>query len=305
MKEDIKLIMYDIEQVESTSNYTIPYGVKMINAPFMWKNNYTGKGVVVAVIDTGCNTKHEALENQIIGGYNFSTDDNSNPKIYEDYQGHGTHVCGTIAANSNKVGITGVAPDAKLLVHKALDKNGTGSIEGLIKAINYAIAKKVDIISMSLGGTQNDNKLHKAILNAVNNDILVVCAAGNSGDNSISTNENNYPGSYKEVIQVGAIDKNKKTADFTNSNDTIDLVAPGVKIKSTYLNQGYATLNGTSMATPHVSGALALLIEWSKTEFGRKLTEAEYYAQLIKCTTNINTSRKLQGSGALYLDISK
>lgn len=304
MEDLIKLIPFNTDVVMSAISYTIPYGVSMINATNVWNMGYTGKGVVIAIIDTGCDTKHPALQGQIIGGRNFTPDDNSNPNIYEDYQGHGTHVAGTIAANTNKVGITGVAPDAKLLILKALDKNGSGTTKGIINAINYAISQKVDIISMSLGGPQDSKELHDSIISAVNDDVLVVCAAGNKGDSANpNTIERDYPGAYNEVIQVGAIDSNKRAASFTNSNDLIDLVAPGVGILSTYKNQSYATLNGTSMATPHVSGALALLIEWSKKEFGRKLTETEYYAQLIKCTLPLSMSRRLQGNGYLYLNI--
>ncbi len=164
------------------------------------------------------------------------------------------------------------------------------SMKWIIDAINYAISKNVDIISMSLGGPKDTKELHDAVINAVSKNILVVCAAGNRGDNGNSaTDEFDYPGSYDEVVAVGAIDKNKSIARFSNSNKFVDLVAPGVGILSTYKNKSYATLSGTSMATPHVSGALALLIEWANNEFERKLTETEYYSQLIKCTVPLDT----------------
>ena len=304
MNENLNLVPFTIESEVTDLAYTIPYGINMINATNLWAKGYTGKGVVVAIIDTGCDTKHPALIGRIIGGRNFTTDDNSNPNIYNDYQGHGTHVAGTIAGNTTKVGITGVAPDAKLLILKALDKSGSGRMEWIINAINYAVAQRVDIISMSLGGPQDTKELHDAVTKAVNNNILVVCAAGNRGDNAnANTDELDYPGAYDEVIVVGAIDSNKNIAAFTNSNKYVDIVAPGVNILSTYKNQTYATLSGTSMATPHVSGALALLIEWANKEFGRKLTEAEYYSQLIKCTVPLTFSRKLQGNGYVYLDV--
>lgn len=281
----------------------IPTGISIINAPAIWRKGITGKGVKIAVIDTGCDTKHADLVGQIIGGRNFTTEDNSNPNIYEDYNGHGTHVCGTIAAKSNNIGLIGVAPDAKLLVLKVLTKNGTGTVTSVINAINYAVSQKVNIISMSLGAPTNVPELYTAVKTAVDNNILVVCAAGNSGDNNALTNENDYPSAYNEVISVGAVDSIKRAAVFTNSNNQVDLVAPGVQINSTYMGNSYRILSGTSMATPHITGALALLIEWSNKEWNRALSETEIYAQLIKNTINLRIPRTIQGNGLLYLNI--
>lgn len=302
-KDTIKLVNYDIESTEAQAAAvsTTPYGISLTNAEYMWRNGYYGKDVVVAIIDTGCDTKHPDLQGRIIEGRNFTTDDNSNPLIYEDYNGHGTHVAGIICANNKSKGVLGIAPQAKLLILKALDKNGSGSYQGLMNALNYAISKKVDIISMSLGGPTDLPGLHDLIIKAINQNILVVCAAGNRGDNNYATQELDYPGSYEEVIEVGAIDQNKMPAFFSNSNQYVDLLAPGVQILSTYKNQSYIALSGTSMATPYVSGALALLIEWSKKEYGRRLSESELYGQLIKNTSIINFSRNIQGNGYLYL----
>lgn len=306
---EIKLIPFveDMQELklETINNTNVTTGIVMINAPYMWAKKYTGKGIVIAVIDTGCSTKHTALQGQIIGGRNFTTEDNSNPDIYEDYNGHGTHVCGTIAAKATAQGVVGVAPDSKLLVLKVLEKNGSGRLQSTIDAINYAVSKNVDIISMSLGSKSNDINLYNAINYAVSKNILVVCASGNEGDNNPNTYEYAYPGAYNEIISVGAIDDKKLAARFTNSNKEVDLVAPGVNILSTYLDNKYKSLSGTSMATPHVSGALALIKQWSKEEFKRDLSEAELYAQLIKNTTELNMKRTLQGNGMLYLKVLK
>lgn len=280
----------------------IPDGVKMINAPLMWSKGITGKDVKIAVIDSGCDMDHKDLQTRIIGGRNFTTEDNKNIDKYQDYNGHGTHVCGTIAASNDNYGVIGVAPDAKLLILKALDKNGSGSMKGIIDAINFAISQRVDIISMSLGTSEDIPQLHQAIKKAVDSNILVVCAAGNEGDSRSATDEFSYPAGYNEVISVGAVDYSKSAARFSNSNKEVDLVAPGVNIISTFLNGKYETLSGTSMATPHVTGALALLIEWSKKEFGRKLTEAELYGQLIKNTDTLPMLRTLQGNGFLFIN---
>lgn len=280
----------------------IPDGIKLMNIQYLWDKGYTGKGVKIAVIDTGCDPDHPDLKDRIIDGKNFTHDDKGREDKYDDYNGHGTHVAGTIAASNNKFGLVGVAPDAQLLILKGLGKNGGGSVTGIIRAIEYAIEQKVDIISMSLGMAADAKPLHDAIKKAVNNDILVVCAAGNEGDSDHKTDEYAYPAGYPEVISVGAIDYNKLTSGFSNSNKEVDVVAPGVDILSTYLKGQYAALSGTSMATPHVSGVLALLIEWSRDIYGRELLESELYGQLIKNTQVLDMDRKLQGSGLVYLD---
>lgn len=283
-----------------TQNGYLPMGVNMINAPYLWRNGYTGKDITIAVIDTGCCTNHPDLKNNIIGGKNFTTENNGNPNIYDDYNGHGTHICGTICANGR---IKGVAPNAKLLILKVLNKYGNGNLQSLVNAINYAINQKVDIISMSLGCPVDITEFHNAIKNAIANDIVVVCAAGNSGDGNSKTDEYDYPAGYNEVISVGAIDNTRLCATFTNSNKEVDCVAPGVGIVSTFLNNEYRSLSGTSMSVPHVTGAIALLKQWSTEEFGRKLSEVELYAQLIKNTVELNADRTLQGNGMVFLNL--
>ncbi|PFB77359.1 serine protease, partial [Bacillus thuringiensis] len=197
-----------------------------------------------------------------------------------------------------------------LLIVKVLGgPNGSGAYEWIINGINYAVnwrgpnGEKVRVISMSLSGKEDNPELHQAVKNAVNNDVLVVCAAGNGGDNNQNTDELSYPGAYQEVVEVGAVDLNKKIAVFSESNKNVDLVGPGVGILSTYKGGGYATLSGTSMATPHISGGAALIIKHceSNKEFDRTLSEDEIYAQLIKRTTALVDSKRLVGNGLLDL----
>ncbi|WP_019240920.1 MULTISPECIES: S8 family peptidase [Bacillus] len=299
MERLMHLFPYQLEEKEEVLS-ELPRGVELIQAPMLW-NKTKGKGITVAVLDTGCDVEHPDLKNRIIGGRNFTKDDRGNPEVFKDYNGHGTHVAGTIAAEENGSGVVGVAPEASLLIVKVLDKSGSGSYEGIINGILYAIEQKVDIISMSLGGPNDVQELHEAVKKATNQGILVVCAAGNDGDGDDSTDEYGYPGSYNEVISVGAIDLERRSSRFTNSNNEVDLVAPGEKIYSTFLNGTYKSLSGTSMATPHVSGALALLKNIENESFGRKLTEPELYAQLIKRTISVGYSAKLEGNGLLYL----
>ncbi|MYL35397.1 S8 family serine peptidase [Pontibacillus yanchengensis] len=301
-----QLIPFRVNEIHEQSN-EIPQGVKMIEAPSMWKHDVYGNGIVVAVIDSGCDVNHPDLRKAIIDGRNFT---GGNPRDVSDGNGHGTHVAGTIAASLNNKGVAGVAPSTKLLILKTFDENGNASYENIVKAVKYANkwrgprGERVRVISMSFGGSQNSAMLHRAIKNAVENDILVVCAAGNAGDGNEQTTEKLYPGYYKEVVQVGAVDFNGDMADFTNTNDEIDIVAPGVGIRSTYMNGQYATLSGTSMGTPHVAGASALLLEKNEQEFGRTLSEPELYAQLVKHTSPLGYSKRTEGNGLLTLGVS-
>lgn len=299
MEREMRLIPYQlIAEVEEVTE--VPDGVELIQAPKVWEKS-KGKGMTIAILDTGCDVTHPDLKDRIIGGRNFTDDDNGSPDVFKDYNGHGTHVAGTMAASENHAGVIGVAPEANLFIIKVLDKNGSGHYEWIINGINFAIEQKVDIISMSLGGPEDVPELHQAIQKAVENNILVVCAAGNEGDGQDSTDELGYPGSYNEVISVGAINLQRHSSEFTNSNNEVDLVAPGEEILSTFKDGKYAKLSGTSMATPHVSGALALIKDISNRSFERNLTGPELYAQLIKRTVPLGTSPKIEGNGMLYL----
>lgn len=297
----VHLIPYKLEN-QLFETHQIPEGIELIQAPAIWQAGYKGEDMVVAVIDTGCDAQHPDLEGRIIGGRNFTDDNNGDPENFTDYNGHGTHVAGTIAAINPGSGVIGVAPEAKLLILKALGgKNGSGEYEWIINAINYAASQNVDIISMSLGGPIDVTELHDAIKAAISNNILVVCAAGNEGDGDQHTEEFSYPAAYTEVISVGSINLQRKSSYFTNSNNEIDLVAPGEKIISTIPGGRYAVFSGTSMSAPHVAGALALIKKLTEKEFGRVLSEPELYAQLIKRTIPLGYPKSLEGNGLLYL----
>ena len=272
--------------------------LSITGADIFYNRGITGQDVTVAVIDTGL-AQHEAIpSNRIIGGRNFTSEGTIDD--YTDFNGHGTHVAGIIGAEENRY-FRGMAPKCKFLILKVLDRNGSGSSDALVRAVEYAVEQNVDIINMSLGTNVDDPSMRKAIQKAVAKNISVCCAAGNSGDGNASTMESDYPGAYEEVICVGAMTKQYSVAPFSNSNRFVDLVAPGKDILSTYLGNGYVSLSGTSMATPVVSGALALLLQYTKKEFGRRLLESELYGLLIKCTKTLKVERSLQGNGYLSL----
>lgn len=300
---EMSLVPFEIKEVIDQFS-EIPEGVKLMKAPEVWSESKQGSGVVIAVLDTGCQKDHPDLQDRIIGGRNFTADFNGDANNFDDNNGHGTHVAGTIAASENNQGVLGMAPQAKLLILKVLEGNGSGSIQGIVNAIQYAIdwkgtnGEKVRIISMSLGGPQGSQEFHDAIIRAINCGILVVCAAGNTGKQEVQ-----FPGAYNEVVGVGAVDLNKKFAYFSTMNNEVDVVAPGVDIISTYPGNKYAKLSGTSMATPHVTGAAALIINQCEKDFERTLTEVEIYAQLCKRTSTLGYKKMKEGNGFLDLTV--
>ncbi|RAP26427.1 hypothetical protein C2W64_01971 [Brevibacillus laterosporus] len=306
----IYLLPTFITEEEKRINEISPNGVNMVGAPSVWSKSEYGKGVVVAVLDTGCQLDHPDLQENIIGGRNFTSDYNNDPNNFSDNHYHGTHVAGIIASSFNGEGIIGVAPKASLLILKVLKGNGSGEYESVIQAIEYAIqwsgekGEKVRIITMSLGGTRKDLHLHKAIKRAILNEILVICAAGNDGDGNINTSEERYPSFYPEVVSVGAIDNNKNLAYFSNTNEEIDFVAPGVDILSTCPGSTYQTLSGTSMAAPHIAGAAALIVNAMEKKLNRSLTEKEIYQQLCSQSIYLGHGKKAEGHGLINFSLN-
>ncbi|WP_163581934.1 S8 family peptidase [Gracilibacillus saliphilus] len=302
------LIPYTIQSIEDSKNET-PEGIQLVQAPAIWEESSEGEGIIIAVIDTGIESDHPDLKERIIGGRNFTSDYNGDQDNYEDNNGHGTHVSGTIAASLDGEGVVGVAPKAKLLSLKALTGEGSGEYDWIIDAINYAVEwrgpnnERARVICMSLGGPNDVDEMHEAIQHAVNQDVSVVVAAGNEGDGDEETPEYAYPGAYTEVICVGAVDMELQLAPFSNTNKEVDLVAPGVEVLSTYIDNKFAKLSGTSMAAPHVAGALALLINLSEKEFDRSLVEPEIYAQLIRRTLPLDYQKTAEGNGFLLLNL--
>ena len=283
-------------------------GAKLIGADVFGEKGKYGEGIKVAIIDTGCDVEHPNLKDRIINVRNFTDDDRGSINNVTDYVGHGTHVAGIIGASDiGEKGIIGVAPKCDLMILKALTRSG-GKNSWIIEAIKYATSHNVDIINMSLGSTEPNAEMYKAIKRAIDKGICVVVASGNNGDNNFNTNELNYPASYNECISVGSVKYSKSNSRFSASNNEVDLVAFGEGynsrgILSCYPNGLYQELKGTSMATPFISGALALLKNWFRDEFRREPTESELYAQLIKRTMDLKLDKNIQGNGVLYLPI--
>ncbi|MBH0164084.1 S8 family serine peptidase [Fictibacillus sp. 7GRE50] len=204
---------------------------------------------VVAVIDSGVDYKHPDLAGQVTNGYNVYND-NTNPM---DRLGHGTRVAGIIGAGiTNGIGISGINSKVKIMPLKAGDGEGL-SLSDTVEAIYFAIDHGANVINMSYGSDQADILEYEAIEEAYNQGIVVVAATGN--ENS----EVNYPGAYPQVIAVGAVDQQLRVTDFSNKGNLVDLVAPGTSILSTNIKGTYDWGDGTSFATPMVSGAASYI----------------------------------------------
>lgn len=229
---------------------TLPWGIERVNSNYVW-GIATGSGVNVAVVDTGIDITHADLKANLKGGANFV----STASSYNDDNGHGTHVAGIIAASNNTVGVVGVAPQANLYAVKVLNKSGTGYISDIIAGIQWSVNNHMDIVNMSLGSNYPSDAFEAAINAASDAGVIIVAAAGN--DSSAV----DYPAAYAKTIAVSATGSNNILATFSSRGDQVDVSAPGVSIYSTYKGGTYATMSGTSMATPHVSGVIALMLQ--------------------------------------------
>jgi len=233
------------------------WGISALHIPNIWKNTQ-GENVTIAILDGGCDLNHCDLKNNLLPGFNILS-----PKKdpYDTEGEHCTHVTGIICAENNELGVVGVAPKCKVRVVQVLDKYGDGEIENVVKGIKWAIKQKVDIITMSLGTVEPFAPLRKAIREADKNGIPVFVSGGNMGksDNLL------YPANYPETISVCAIDKNFKRADFNNTGENLDFLAPGVDILSTFPKNNYGILSGSSMAAPFVAGLAALILSYKRS----------------------------------------
>lgn len=294
MKQDPRVLFISEDRPVKITAQSIPTGIKRIQANNSTTKSGNGSGSVntpVAIIDTGIQKKHPDLN--VVGGKDCVSKSNN----YDDGNGHGTHVAGTVAARDNAAGVVGVAPGTPLYAVKVLDSSGSGSTSSVICGIDWVTAnaatKNIKVANMSLGGVGTDDgncgllsldAMHNAICGSVNKGVTYVVAAGNEGINFASST----PAAYDEVLTVTAIsdfngqsgggasatcrsDVDDTAAEFSNYTTILNksdvnhtIAAPGTCINSTWINSNYNTISGTSMASPHVAGAVALCIASGK-----------------------------------------
>jgi subtilisin family serine protease len=271
LRRDPRVALVEPDQRVSMFEQSIPLGVNRVDGELSSAFSSGGMGAPsvdadIAILDTGIDLTHPDLnvynEKSFVLGTSSADDDN----------GHGTHVAGIAAAKDNDIGVVGMAPGARLWAVKVLDSSGSGSISDIIAGIDYVTehANEIDVVNLSFGCECNSPALDKAVNNAVGSGITFVVAAGN-GNKDVSMFS---PANNPDVITVSAIaDSDGKCgamgastkygdddtfASFSNYGSSVDIAAPGVGILSTYKDGKYATLSGTSMASPHVAGAAAL-----------------------------------------------
>jgi serine protease len=261
-----------------------------INAEAAWGYS-TGLGAVVAVIDTGVSSGSSDGIGSLTSGYDFVNSDSN----AADDNGHGTHVAGTIAqATDNSSGVAGLAYDATIMPIKVLDSSGSGYVSDTVLGINYAVTNGADVINLSLGSTSYSSAEAAAVANAYSNGVFVAAATGNSGGSSVD-----YPAAYSDAVAVGATRYGNTLASYSNRGSAVDLVAPGGDTSRDDNGDGYADgvlqetfsgstwsyyfFQGTSMATPHVAAAAAMLM-------AEGATNADAEAALTATATDLGSS---------------
>ncbi|MGW3690264.1 S8 family peptidase [Streptomyces sp. NPDC005125] len=299
--------------LDSIVQASLDKSVPQIGGPEAWAAGFDGTGSRIAVLDTGVDTTHPDLAGQVVAEQNFSDSPDA-----EDRFGHGTHVASITAGTGAKSGGTykGVAPGARILNGKVLGDSGSGSMSQIIAGMEWAVAEKADVVNLSLG-TYDSPEIDPAE-EAVNrlsaeSGALFVIAAGNNGEQGSGTVGS--PGSADAALTVGAVDKQDKLAPFSSTGPRVgdggikpDLTAPGVAIGAaaahdsylagvaTPVADGYIALDGTSMATPHVAGAAAILAQQHPDWTGDDIKDA-----LVSSTTPGGYTAFEQGSGRVDL----
>jgi len=251
-----------------------------------------GEGVTAYIVDTGINIAHPEFEKRAKFGKSFVQD-----KDKSDGNGHGSHVAGTIGAKNY-----GIAKKVKLVAVKVLDAGGSGSISGVIGGIEFVATEGPKtpgkaVANLSLGGPAS-KALDAAVKGAIKAGVVFVVAAGNSAGDACK----NSPAAVKEAITVAASDKNDRIASFSDLGTCVDIIAPGVDITSTWKGNGFNTISGTSMASPHVAGVVALAL--AEGNFTSPADVSKYLVSIASKDKITGNLRKTPNS-FLYNNVTK
>jgi subtilisin family serine protease len=256
------------------------FGIKEI-----WASGYTGLGVKIAILDTGISYPHTDLSLD----KTLFTDVTKSASGIDDKIGHGTHCAGIIKASNNEFGSTGIAYNSTLYICKTTHDQYGDKDEYILQGIKWAIGQNVDIISISKGQPMEGEGIHQAIMDANAQGILIVAAAGNLTP-GFPDNHIFFPARYPETLSVGGTDENNKPLhDAILTNET-NIYAPGKEIPSTFINNSYASLSGSSQATPYVAAACALLLEF-KRNTDPHFPANEIKGLILKNATNANVGK--------------
>ena len=270
------------------------WGLQDLNIPDIHKQTQA-EGIKIAIIDSG-KSEHFEVAGAFFDAQNFSKSPTINDKL-----GHSTFISGLLCAAKNDQGIIGVAPKAKLLYAKAIMDDGQGDPDAIIRAFNWCVEQKVDIISISAGMFIDFRPLHDAVKKAYDNNIIIVGAVGNSSNHY---DDIAFPARYPEVIGVAAYDRQRKPAGFSSRGINIKFAMPGVDIYSTYLSNTYCRMNGTSFACPIMTGICALIL--SKHRMVHSNTPctnmSEMMEHLKKYAINLDGDQKAVGFGSVNVD---
>lgn len=272
LRESDNIRYVEVCQAVQATQQTVPWGIERVDAPVAHEAGETGLNANVAIIDTGIDSTHEDLEANLGEGVAFIPCAGDCDEPWDDDNGHGTHVAGTVGARDNDIGVVGVAPCCTLHAVKVLDQFGRGFDFTVAAGIIWAAEQGVDVANLSLGSAVQSQMIEEAVEYAYNEGVLLVGAAGNRGPCEDCVD---WPAAYDEVIAVSATSEDDSLAWFSSTGPEVELAAPGEGILSTLPEDEYGFRSGTSMAAPHVSGAGALLMAngFSNVEARERLQE--------------------------------
>lgn len=273
--------LHGVGDIETLSQI-YPQNITALKIPKIWKRTQ-GKGIIVAVLDTGIQLHSDLAQNiDISRSRSFIEGEN----IFDTTIGHGVHVSGIVASQNDEKGIVGVAPQATIVSVKVLNKFGSSQGNSITEGLKYCLQLQPDIINLSLGSSSPLPDAHEIIKQLYKNGVVMVASAGNNGDAHVL-----YPAAYDEVIAVGSSSSSfaQDRSLFSSYGQELDIMAPGEEIFSTFIDNRYAVMSGTSQAAPHVSGIVALLLSYHKNK-DINLTPYQVRKMLLDNTVDVGPS---------------